>query len=180
MENLELLKDLTQRLEQAGIPYMVTGSMALTFYSIPRMTRDIDLVVAIEPRDADGIVELLEKDYYVSDEAVAEAIAHRASFNVIHYEGVAKADLMVRRDTEYRRTEFERRRQLPLGDAIAWVVAPEDLILSKLDWARDSRSEHQLADVRNLLRSDLPLDREYLELWANRLGLSDLLQEQMA
>lgn len=57
------------------------------------------------------------------------------------------------------------------------VLSPEDLILSKLDWAKDSRSQLQLDDVRNLLRSVQGLDTEYLNRWVDRLGLAPLYQE---
>ena len=56
-------------------------------------------------------------------------------------------------------------------------MSPEDLILSKLDWAKESRSQMQLDDVRNLLRSVQGLDTEYLNRWADRLGLTALYQE---
>lgn len=54
-----------------------------------------------------------------------------------------------------------------------FLVAPEDLIISKLEWARDTRSEVQLADVRNLLAC-AQLEREYLGRWVPRLGLDAL------
>ena len=47
------------------------------------------------------------------------------------------------------------------------IVAPEDLIISKLDWMRETRSEVQLADVRNLLRSVPDLDNRYLAQWTD-------------
>lgn len=56
-------------------------------------------------------------------------------------------------------------------------MAPEDLIISKLDWARDTRSQVQLADVRLLLRSVPDLDRAYLEQWIARLDLLTLYRE---
>ena len=51
-EALQVLKLVTQRLEEAGIPYMLTGSMALNFCAVPRMTRDIDVVVELREEDA--------------------------------------------------------------------------------------------------------------------------------
>ncbi len=64
-----------------------------------------------------------------------------------------------------------------IDDSVIFVVAPEDLIISKLDWARDTRSQVQLADVRNLLAAGPDLDREYLTRWVNRLGLDSLYRE---
>ncbi len=90
---------------------------------------------------------------------------------------MVKVDLIVRKDSEYRREEFGRRRRASVeGHAFA-IVAPEDLIISKLDWARDTRSEVQLSDVRNLLTSIPDLDREYLGRWSERLGLGSLYRE---
>ncbi|PYM16184.1 MAG: hypothetical protein DMD81_13190 [Candidatus Rokuibacteriota bacterium] len=88
-----------------------------------------------------------------------------------------KVDFVVRKDTEYRRTEFARRRRVALEGHSFFVVAPEDLIISKLDWARDSRSEVQLMDVRNLIRALPALDWSYLERWTASLGLEALYRE---
>ena len=98
-------------------------------------------------------------------------------FNMIHNALVVKVDCVVRKDTEYRREEFTRRRSASIADQQVFIVSPEDLILSKLDWAKDSRSQLQLDDVRNLLRSVQGLDTEYLNRWVHRLGLAPLYQE---
>ena len=60
------------------------------------------------------------------------------------------------------------------------IVGPEDLVISKLDWARDTRSEVQLGDVRNLLRALPEVDRAYVEHWVGQLGLDALYQEVSA
>ena len=46
-EQLEVLKLVADRLEQAGMAYMISGSMALNYYAQPRLTRDIDIVIAL-------------------------------------------------------------------------------------------------------------------------------------
>jgi len=48
------------------------------------------------------------------------------------------------------------------------------LIISKLYWARDSRSEIQLQDVKNLLETVSNLNKTYLEEWVGRLDLEDI------
>lgn len=175
-EELDVLQIVSRRLESAGIPYMITGSIAANYYAVPRMTRDIDLVVELSAADADRVCALFEDDFYVEREAVRRAIADRTSFNIIHTAMVVKVDFIVRKDSEYRREEFRRRRRVIIDDMAIFIVTPEDLIISKLDWARDTRSEVQLADVRNLLAAP-GLDREYLTRWTTRLGLDALLQE---
>jgi hypothetical protein len=176
-EELEVLTIVAGRLEAAAIAYMVTGSFAANYYAVPRMTRDIDLVVELATGDADRFCTLFESDFYLDRTAVRGAIASRGAFNLIHLAHVVKVDCIVRRDSEYRLTEFARQRRGRIeGHEIA-LVAPEDLIISKLDWMRETRSEVQLADVRNLLRSVPDLDRQYLEHWLNRLGLDALYRE---
>lgn len=174
---LEVLKVVTGRLDEAGIGYMVTGSMALNYYAVPRMTRDIDVVVGLSAGDAERLLALFHDDFYVDFEAVHVAIDQRGTFNAIHTDSVVKVDFVVRKESEYRQTEFARRRRASVEGHEFFIVAPEDLVLSKLDWARNTRSEVQLADVRSLLDSVVGLDRAYLARWATRLGLEDLYRE---
>lgn len=89
-------------------------------------------------------------------------------FNMIHNALVVKVDCVVRKDSAYRREEFSRRRHVLIDGEPVTIVVPEDLILSKLEWAKDSHSQLQLDDVQNLFRSVEDLDRTYL----NRLGLA--------
>lgn len=176
MQNeLDIVRDVSRRLDSAGIGYMLTGSMAMNYYAQPRMTRDIDVVVALRSSDAERVVKLFSPDYYVSREAVNSSIAHQSLFNLIHHESVIKVDCIVRKQTEYRLAEFERRQRIRILDFETWIVSREDLILSKLFWSKDSHSELQLGDVKNLVGIDY--DREYVEEWAQKLGLTTLWQE---
>ena len=157
---------------------MLTGSMAMNYYAQPRMTRDIDLVVALAPKDTDTIVRLFTPDYYVAREAVSSSIAHESLFNLIHQESVIKVDCIVRKNSPYRRAEFERRQRITIEDFSTWIVSKEDLIISKLYWAKDSHSEQQLRDVKNLVGSGC--DRDYIKRWTNELDLQNLWPESQA
>jgi hypothetical protein len=176
-EELDVLGDIARRLAAAGIPYMVTGSMAANFYAVPRMTRDIDVVIELSVRDVDRLVRLFESDFYVDRDMIQTAVRGQGMFNLIHTRLLVKVDFVVRKDSPYRIEEFSRRRRVSLKGDEVFLVAPEDLILSKLDWAKDTRSEVQLADVRGLLANVEGLDREYLARWANRLGIDELYRE---
>jgi hypothetical protein len=178
-EELEVLTIVSGRLEAAGIAYMVTGSFAANYYAVPRMTRDIDLVVELSGEDADRFCAMFEDDFYLDRDAVRAAIIGRGAFNLIHLAHVVKVDCIVRKDSEYRRTEFARQRRGSIEGHELALVAPEDLVISKLDWMRETRSEVQLADVRNLLRSVPNLDKQYLGHWSERLGLVALYREAL-
>jgi len=174
-DELDVLRDVSRRLDAAGIAYMLTGSMAMNLYAQPRMTRDVDIVVELSGADASKIVAAFSPDYYVAREAVDESIKRKTMFNLIHEKTIIKVDCIVRKNSEYRKIEFERRRRLPVDGFETWTVSREDLILSKLDWAKDSHSDFQLRDVRNLM--SVEYDREYVERWARELGLWELMRE---
>ena len=162
---LEVLQDTATRLERAGISYMLTGSIALSYYAQPRMTRDIDLVVELAGREAKPVAALFAPDYYASEADIARAIAGGGMFNVLHLGKLVKLDFIVRRQ-RVRMPGFE-----------AWIVSREDLILSKLAWAKDSGSEMQLRDVQSLLAGGA--DRTYLERWAEELSVTELLRTSL-
>ena len=177
LTELEVLKDVSARFAQAGIEYMLTGSMAMNYYAEPRMTRDIDMVVALGPGDARRLRALFEPDYYVPGHDLESALATAGMFNLVHLESVVKVDIIVRKNEPYRQAEFARRVSIDLPGFRTWIVSKEDLILSKLAWAGDSRSQMQLRDVRNLLTTGADLD--YLRRWAAELGTADLLEESL-
>ena len=172
---LDVLRDVSSRLEDAGISFMLTGSVAMNYYAQPRMTRDIDVVVSLNETQTEEFFRLFEKDYYFDRLNVARAISQRRMFNLIHNDAVIKVDCVVLKTDAYRQEEFARRRQINLGDFKTWIVSREDLVLSKLFWAKDSKSEMQLGDVRNLLSAEV--DMEYLRSRAKMLAVEELLEE---
>ena len=151
--------------------------MATNFYTTPRMTRDIDLVVELGEMDVGRVITLFQDDYYIDRDMVQQAVKTRSMFNMINHTLVVKVDCVVRKDSAYRQEEFSRPRRIIVDGESVTIVAPEDLILSKLEWAKESRSQRQLDDVRNLLRSVQSLDRAYLNRWVDRLGLAGLYRE---
>ena len=175
LNEIDVLREVISRLDGAGWPYMLTGSLAMTLHALPRMTRDIDLVVELEPADAGRVVRAFEKDYYVPEDAVTHAIQRRSMFNLLHLESAIKVDVMVRKSGEYRQVEFARRWKGKVRDFEVWTVSKEDLILSKLSWAKESRSEVQLRDVRKLIASGC--DTAYIDSWTDRLGVAELWKE---
>ena len=174
-EELELLKNVAAKLETAGIEYMMTGSMAMALYSTPRMTRDIDIIIQVSPVDVDKILDLFRDDFYIEEESVRHAVLNRGMFNIIHNDSIIKVDLIVRKDEEYRIEEFSRKKKITIEGVSISVVAPEDLILSKLVWAKRSQSELQFRDVRQMMMTVKELNNKYLEKWSKVLGVDDLL-----
>lgn len=172
---LDVVRDVSHRLDAAGLEFMLTGSMAMNFYAQPRMTRDIDLVVALTAIQASKIEKAFSPDYDVSPEAVRDAITHESKFNLIHEDSITKVDFIVRKHSPYRLAEFERRQLIRIEDFTTWIVSKEDLIISKLDWAKDTRSTQQFGDIRNLISTGC--DTAYIDQWTENLGLGNLWTE---
>ena len=175
MNEIDIVRDISHRFQQAGIAYMLTGSMAMNYYAQPRMTRDIDVVIAIAPEDVHRLAASFRPSYYVSEESIRESIVHESIFNLIHEDTVIKVDCIIRKKSEYRRLEFERRQRISILDFTTFIVSKEDLIISKLFWAKDSHSEIQLGDVKNLLATGY--DAPYLQRWTRELGLDNLFEK---
>lgn len=176
-EELDLIKEVAKRLDKAGIKYMLTGSMALSVYSTPRMTRDIDIIIKISASDVGKIVDLFRGDFYIDEPSVRQAVERRGMFNIIEHRSVIKVDFIVKKEGDFRDMEFSRRKQIDVEGTPVSIVAPEDLILSKLVWAKDSKSDLQLRDVREMLAEQTNLDKDYLDQWSEELGVKGLLED---
>ena len=98
---------------------------------------------------------------------------------MIDLQSMVKVDLIVRKDTPYQKQAFERRKSFEIGQMPIAVITPEDLILSKLDWAKDSKSEMQFRDIKTIHQSVKNLDGDYLKVWTAKLGLSQLYEEAL-
>jgi hypothetical protein len=176
-DELEVLKVVTERLNRTNIPYMVSGSMAANYYTVPRMTRDIDIVVELKETDIDKFIDLFAGDFYVDKEMIKKEVCRRGMFNLIHSQFVIKIDFIVKESSPYQDTAFSRKREVSIKSSPVWFISPEDLIISKLNWAKDSHSEIQMKDVRNLMETVDNLDLKYIDKWISQLGLEKIYTE---
>lgn len=126
-EELEVLKIVTRRLNEAEIPYMITGSIAANYYTVPRMTRDVDIVVELEQGDIDKFVGLFEKGFYLNRETVTNEVSRQGMFNLIHNRYVVKIDFIINKSSAYQQTAFSHRKQVLIEQSPMWFVSAEDL-----------------------------------------------------
>ena len=168
-----LLDEVLAALTAAGIPCMLTGSLAAAVHGAGRATMDIDLVIDPAAEALEQFVRVMASSgRYVSEEAAREALAMRTMFKVIDLKTGWKIDLIIRKDRPFSVAEFARRSPLPLAGTVLPVATVEDLILAKLEWAHLGGSHRQLDDVRSLIQLAGPtLDSIYLEGWTMRLGV---------
>jgi acetolactate synthase regulatory subunit len=173
----DLLAEAIGHLEAAGIPYMITGSVASSFHGEPRATRDLDIVIDPAPSALERLIDDLRTGgFYVDRDAAADALRERTQFNAIGAEAI-KVDFMVRRDRPFSIAEFDRRERVELLGSTGFIATVEDVILAKLEWAAETDSERQLRDVAGMLAvAGDTLDEAYLTTWAQTLGVQTGLQ----
>ena len=168
---IEFLKVLVNYFDQNQITYMLSGSVAMSLYTLPRFTRDFDFVVHLKPGEVKHLAEHFKDGYYCDEDAVRDAILNKTMFNIIDHKSGYKADFIILKNEPYRITEFERRSLIDFLDMKIYVVSPEDLLLSKIIWAQESQSSLQFDDIR-LLSSLDTLDRQYIDRWIEMLNLN--------
>jgi hypothetical protein len=178
----ELLLDCVRRLNQCGLRYMLTGSMASNAWGIPRTTHDLDFVIQLAPSQVSALVEAFASpDYYIDEASVRAAYKPPFQFNAIHIPSALKADFWLLRPVPFEREMFSRRVQQIWFTETIWLATAEDVILHKLYWNHITPSERQLGDVAGVVhvQRDL-LDVNYLRRWAGELHLTSELEEALS
>jgi hypothetical protein len=167
---LQLFEKILAFLNREQIPYMLSGSMAMSIYVLPRATRDFDFVVHLQPLDIPKLLREFGEGFYCDEASIEDAIRRKSMFNIIDHRTGFKADFVVLKDDAFRQKEFNRRLLSDFHGNPIWVVTPEDLLLSKLIWIQDYQSSIQMEDIRQL--AALPhLDIEYVQNWVHSLQL---------
>lgn len=181
MPQQELLKLVIARLDEAGIEYMLTGSLVSSLQGEPRATHDIDLVIAIHTTPGDAARALRaafpEPQFYLDEEAIRGAIATTGMFNMIDTREGDKVDFWLLTADAFDQTRFARRTVEDFEGVRLQVSRPEDTILMKLKWAQMSGgSEKQFIDALRVYEVQHGLlDQSYLDAWAARLDVTALL-----
>ena len=174
---IDFLKRLLEKLSKAGIDFMVVGSVAASFHGHPRTTMDIDAVVEGDEETLRRFARSLGEGYYVDEEEIKQAVRSQRAFNIIDESSGYKADLIIRKNRPFSRTEFGRRLEFKILGVTAQIATPEDVILSKLEWSKLGSSERQWQDAQQVARTQAEkLDLDYIEEWSKELGVHDLWQ----
>jgi hypothetical protein len=181
-EPVLVIVKVAQAFDELGIKYLVGGSLASSVYGVPRATQDVDLVADLALSHADRLRELLGREFYVDADMIRDAVRRRGSFNVIHLATMFKADVFLMRRDDWSQQEMKRARSEELngpdGAVTVRFASPEDTLLHKLLWYQlgDEVSDRQWSDILGVLKVQGDnLDDEYLDKWASRLEVADLL-----
>ncbi|PWV46528.1 DUF6036 family nucleotidyltransferase [Chitinophaga sp. S165] len=158
-------------LRESNTPYMLSGSVAMSIYIVPRATRDFDFIIHLEEKNIDRFIQHFQEGYYCDKDAIQDAIRNRSMFNIIDHASGFKADFVILKNQAFRQEEFNRRRKVDFLDMPIYVVSPEDLLISKLIWIQDFQSPQQMDDIKNLTAIE-QLDWPYINQWVKKLKLN--------
>jgi hypothetical protein len=186
MSQQELLKKIIWALNDADFPFMLTGSIASSIQGEPRLSHDIDILIVGDHR-INSILRnhFAVKDYYFDESTIQEAIASQSMFNLIDSNSGDKIDFWFLTDSAFDNSRFTRKIPIVLFGETAWISTPEDTILAKMLWAKNScGSEKQLTDFRRVFEVNAStLDHKYMTKWSTALGVTmywdDLLQSRI-
>lgn len=177
MGPFELLQKVAEVFERNQIQYIVTGAMASVAYGEPRLTNDIDIVAAVTMEHIPGLLNAFPPDdFYLSEEAIKDAIRHQGQFNIIHPSSGLKVDVIIKKDTEFDRSRFNRIRRIQPNESYkANFALPEDVIIKKMEYYKEGGSEKHLRDIAGILKiSGEMVDKDYIAEWSRQLGLTEI------
>jgi hypothetical protein len=183
---LAALGPVLDALAALRVRHYVGGSIASSAHGLALASIDADVITELRPEHADRLVAALSDSYYISPERVRDAIARRASFNVIHLDSMLKVDVFISKDRPFDRLALQRARPHPAGrpgERSLPLASAEDIVLAKLDWYRRGGevSARQWTDVMGVLQAGLEtIDIPYLRAGALELGVADLLDRALA
>lgn len=164
-------QNVVEFLNREEIPYMLTGSVAMSVYIVPRATKDMDFIVELKPEDIEKIALHFAEGYYCDRDAMLNGLHRKILFNIIDHATGFKADFIPLKQTAFEQNKFSRRRETEFLNEPIFVISPEDLILSKLIWIQEFQSAVQMEDIKNLYEIET-LDREYILHWIKTLNLA--------
>ncbi len=167
---LQFFHKIVDVLTNLKIPYMLSGSVAMSLYVVPRSTRDFDFVVHLAPHNIEKFAANFEDGYYCNINSIKDAIKHQSIFNIIDHASGFKADFVILKNEEYRKVEFERKQSIEFAGKTICVVTKEDLLISKLIWIQQLQSPVQMEDIKNLAMLS-EMDETYVTFWVNKLNL---------
>ncbi len=176
---IDLIRLVAGALESEGVSYAVTGSIASSIHGEPVTSLDVDMVTFMSPEQAARVAGRLAPRLYADADMVTRAAVERRMANFIDGSSGLKIDVSVLSDTAYHRGLMGRRIKIRTPDRrdAFWVVSPEDIVLMKLVWRKESRSEKQWRNALSVVRvRGHQLDWSYLRDWAGRLGVLEDLE----
>jgi hypothetical protein len=155
MQEPNLFQIFISRLNKIDVRYMVTGAVAVIVYGEPRLTQDIDLVIELKANKIEKFKKSFppEEFYCPPEESLRVEMNRllRGHFNIIHLGTGFKADCYMMGEDQLHHWGMSNRRKLKFEGESIWLAPAEYVILRKLEYYREGKSEKHLRDIASIL-----------------------------
>ncbi|HEX68274.1 MAG TPA: hypothetical protein ENG13_04335 [bacterium] len=161
MKITQLLSSLAKELEKKEIPYLIIGGQAVLLYGIPRLTRDIDITLGVEPAFLPKIKDICKTlSLKILPENPDEFVSQTWVLPVLEPESGIRVDFIFS-FSHYEKIAINRGRKLKVEGALVNFASPEDLIIHKIISGRPRDME----DVKGVMLKVKKIDFPYIEKW---------------
>lgn len=163
-----ITRRVIRALNVAGLPHMLVGAFSRNAYAPPRSTQDADMVVAVTGRSLELVAEALGADFSLERQPGFEINTGTLRDTLTHHDAHFRVELFHLSQDAHDQERFARRRATSFDGEPTSIPTPEDVIITKLRWARPK----DLDDVRDILRfvDASALDWPYLHRWTDQHG----------
>jgi hypothetical protein len=155
MQDHNLFTIFTSRLNKSKLNYIVTGSVAGIVYGEPRLTHDVDIIIYLKEQNIIKLIsQFPENDFYMPPFEVikSELIRNnRGHFNIIHHATGFKADIYLIGNDSLHLLAFKNKKEFKTGGEIVYFAPPEYVILRKLEFYEEGKSEKHIRDIKSIL-----------------------------
>ncbi len=151
----DLLGLFVRPVHDAGLRYIVAGSVAGMYFSEPRLTIDVDIPIFLGRRDLPVLSALFpEPAFYCPPPDILAIEADRecrGHFNVIHIPTGLKADFYPAKADKTFAWAWQNKLLAESDSGPVYLAPPEYVILWKLIFYKEGRSEKHLRDISRIL-----------------------------
>lgn len=181
MSSTVIVLQLIAALEDLGIPYMLVGSFSTNAYGRPRSTKDADFVVQIDSGQMAALKDRLGAEFRLDAQMTFETITMTTKYVIDHPATAFRVELFLLSGDPHDQSRFTRRQRYEFAGQPTWLPTVEDVIVTKLRWARGGRQGKDVADVEDVLAVQRAnLDLEYVRRWCDQHGTRELFERLLA
>jgi hypothetical protein len=174
----EIVRTVLSALEQTGISYVLVGSFASNVYGILRATKDADFVIQTAPGQFGEFMKLLGSNFVRDPQIQFETVTGTKKIVVAEKDSGFEIEFFELSKDPHDQSRFARRRRFELLGRDVWILTPEDVLVTKLNWLHRANRGKDLLDVENVIavQGDA-LDWSYIEHWCDQHGSRPLLEK---
>lgn len=169
---------MLRALNEVGVDYMITGSLATNLYAVPRSTKDADIVVSIQGDQLNAVLHRLPPDIQLDPQMKFETITMTTRYDLVVKGTPFRIELFFLTDDPHNQERFRRRMKGVVAGEAAWVPAAEDVLIQKIRWTDRAKRTKDIDDARNIIEVQMTnLDWPYIETWCEKHGTLETLRE---